>query len=75
MNRRPVQSSNVASVGYEPGNEDEGREPVLEVEFKSGGVYRYTGVSEYEYRALLGASSIGKYVRQSIIGNYEEERV
>ena len=39
MYRIPVSSSNLASVGYEGG--------ILEIEFKSGSVYQYSGVPVY----------------------------
>ena len=54
VNRRPVSSSNIASVGWEQG--------VMEVEFTSGKTYRYEDVPEGEYQALLGADSPGKYL-------------
>jgi hypothetical protein len=52
MQRRPVESSNISSLGWE--------DETLEVEFISGHLYEYHGVPESEYQALLGASSIGK---------------
>ena len=54
MRRRPVQSSNIAAVGWE--------DEVLEVEFVSGHVYSYHDVPESEYQALLGADSIGQHL-------------
>ena len=71
MLRRPVTSSNVASVGWEPGEEGEDV-GVLEVEFKSGHVYRYEGVPEREFEALVGAGSVGRYLNAHIIGHYDE---
>ena len=53
MNRQPVKSAAVLSVGYEDG--------VLEVEYPSG-VYRMEGVSQDQYDALLTADSIGRAV-------------
>lgn len=72
MIRRPVKSSNVASIGFEA-REDEPT-GTLEVEFVSGHVYRYSDVPESEYRRLLGASSVGKHLNQFIKGTYDEER-
>lgn len=65
MNRTPVQSSNVVSIGYEGG--------VLEVEFKSG-VYRYFGVAPEVYQTLLIAPSVGKAIN-AIKDNYKFEKV
>jgi hypothetical protein len=60
MNRTPVSSSNVASVGYEPSS------MTLEVEFNSGAIYQYFDVPEVEYQNLMGAESVGKYLNQNI---------
>ena len=52
MNRTPVKSSAVVSVGYENG--------VLEVEYAGGRVYQMEGVSPDQYDALLTADSLGR---------------
>jgi len=61
MERIPVKSSNVASVGYD--------EPTktMEIKFKSGGVYQYSGVEPQTHADLMGAESIGKFVSQNIV--------
>ena len=56
MQRTPVTSSNIASIGYDPD------EKVLEVEFLDGSVYQYHGVPETHYRNLMVASSHGTYL-------------
>lgn len=61
MNRIPVVSSNLASVGYEGG--------ILEIEFKSGLVYQYSGVPAYVFEALMSAPSHGKYFSAHIRNN------
>jgi hypothetical protein len=73
MNRRPVQSSNISSVGFEPG--EDGQPGVMEVEFRNGMIYAYADVPEGEYQALLGAGSVGRYLNAHIIGTYDESRV
>ncbi|MBI5374534.1 MAG: KTSC domain-containing protein [Candidatus Schekmanbacteria bacterium] len=55
MNRTPVSSSNLASVGYDPVNF------ILEIEFHNGGIYQYFNVPESEFNGLMGAESHGKY--------------
>jgi hypothetical protein len=55
MNRTPVSSSNLASVGYDP------RTRTLEVAFLNGSVYQYSNVPEAVYRGLMSASSHGSY--------------
>lgn len=64
MNRKPVESSNIAAVGYDAD------EQVLEVEFRSGGVYQYHGVPENVFQQLLYASSKGRFFHQNIKGRY-----
>lgn len=61
MNRIPVVSSNLASIGYENG--------ILEIEFKSGSVYQYSGVPVFVYEALMSAPSHGKYFSAHIRDN------
>jgi hypothetical protein len=74
MNRRPVESSNIASIGWEPDSED-ATTGTLEVEFHHGGVYQYSAVPEQEYQNLIGASSIGRYLATNIVGTYDDRRV
>lgn len=64
MNRVPVVSTNVVAVGYDL------KSRTLEVEFKAGTVYQYFDVPEAEYRCLLGADSVGRYLNQNIKGSY-----
>ena len=60
MERFPVESSNLASVGYDP------ESAVLEIEFKSGGIYEYSGVPQSVYDDLMNAASKGKYFHRYI---------
>jgi len=55
LERKAVRSTNVASVGYDQ------KSKVLEIAFKSGGVYQYSGVPEKRYQSLMKASAIGSY--------------
>jgi KTSC domain len=75
MQRRPVNSSNLAAVGWEAADENSPDIGEMEVEFRNGFVYRYEGVPRSEYENLLGASSPGRYLNQNIIGVYDERRV
>lgn len=61
MERTPVVSSNVASVGYDP------ETSTLEIQFKSGGIYQYPGVDPNTHLSLMGAESIGRFVNQNIV--------
>jgi len=61
MQRVPVESSSIASIGYAP------QERVLELEFRqSGEVYLYFDVPAEEYTAFLAADSKGTYVNQQL---------
>ena len=63
MRREPVESSNLATVGFSDG--------VLEIEFRHGGVYQYFNVPASVYEALMSAESKGKYFHQFIRDKYE----
>ena len=65
MRRIPIDSSAIASVGYDRDREE------LEVEFRSGNVYRYASVPEKVYEELLQASSKGRYFGEHIRGQYD----
>jgi hypothetical protein len=67
MERTPVQSSCVATVGYDPVTS------VLEIEFKNGKVYRYQQVPRAAYRLLIQAPSIGRYVNEQIVPRFTAE--
>ena len=54
MQRTPVKSSTLVSVGFDDG--------ILEVEFKNGDVYRYYGVPSGTYAGLMTAPSKGSYL-------------
>ena len=69
MQRAPVASSSVASVGYD----DTAFE--LEIEFHNGRVYRYSRVPVAAYRLLLQARSIGEYVNTVIKPRFEARAV
>jgi KTSC domain len=74
VNRRPVSSANIASIGWQE-SEEGASSGTLEVAFRSGHIYRYADVPESQYMALLGASSVGKSFNATIKDHYEEERV
>jgi len=60
MERIPVCSSDLASVGYD-------RETfTLEIEFKSGSIYQYFNVPYEVYEGLMNAISKGTYFQNHI---------
>ena len=64
MERKKTQSSNIASVGYDE------EKKILEIGFKSGGVYQYTNVGPTVYDTFIKAESLGKYFHQYIKGTF-----
>jgi len=60
MKRESVESSNLASIGYDADQE------ILEIEFNHGGIYQYLQVPESVYKGLIDASSKGQYFDRNI---------
>ncbi len=60
MERISVESTNLASVGYD---EDSS---TLEIEFLNGGIYQYNGVPTEIHEGLINAGSKGQYFHQNI---------
>ncbi len=60
IERKPVRSSSVAEIGYEP------RRRILDVLFHNGGLYRYFGVPANVHSALICADSIGRYMNRFV---------
>lgn len=69
MDREPVTSSNLVSVGYEPASE------TLEVEFKKSGIYQYYNVPEFMHERLMSADSIGTFFNTEIKNAYPNSKV
>lgn len=69
IERTPVRSSNVSSVGYNQKAE------ILEVEFHNGSIYHYFGVPSYLFNGLMSASSHGKYLNAYIKPKYAYEQL
>lgn len=69
MQRRPVNSSNIASVGFDPDRN------VLEIEFKSGGIYQYLDVPQIVFNNLERASSVGRYFSEHIRDQYRTIKI
>lgn len=69
MNRESVQSSMIASLGYESDTS------TLEVEFNSGAVWQYYDVPESIYHEMMNSGSLGKFFHSNIKGQYREAQV
>ncbi len=64
-----VNSSNIQAIGYD----DE--EEVLAIEFHSGMLYHYSGVSQTTFEELRDASSVGRYFNTNIRGDYPYQKM
>ncbi len=69
MKRITIESSNLASIGYDEKNEK------LEIQFHSGGIYQYDDVAKEIYDELMNAESKGRYFMSEIRGAYSYIRV
>ena len=69
MDRHPVASSNIRSIGYNSSDQ------VLEIEFNDGSVYHYFGVPQFEYQGLMTASSHGTYLAKNIKNKYTYKKI
>lgn len=65
----PVESSNLAAVGYDPAQR------TLYVEFKGGGLYAYADVPPATHAALMAAPSKGRYLNAEVKGAYAYQRL
>jgi hypothetical protein len=69
MQRVPVDSQALRSVGYDPTRQ------VLQAEFTSGNVYEYDDVPLEVYQDLMAAESHGRYFNACIKDRYRYRRL
>jgi hypothetical protein len=69
IQRQPVSSSDIASIGYDATTE------TLEIEFKATGMYRYFSVPKNVWDELARTPSPGKLFLQHIKGKYPWEKI
>ncbi len=69
MERTPVQSKEIAVVGYDA------KKSILEIVFRRGGVYHYEGVPAAVHQQLMKAPSLGTYFTQNIKDSYSYKKV
>lgn len=69
IGRRPLESSVLAAVGYDVAKR------LLEIEFRSGAIYRYHDVPEEIHRRLLAAESKGHFFGAHIRSKFRSELV
>ena len=68
MERKPVESSLLKSVGYSAESK------TLEVEFAKGGVYRYFNVPPEKHKEMMAAASIGSYFSKFVKMDHSYEK-
>jgi len=69
MERKPVDSSDLKSVGYDIDSK------TLEIEFHSRATYQYFGVPEGIHEGLMQAQSCGKYFHENIKSAYQCKKI
>lgn len=69
MQRLPVESSDIVSIGYDP------KASVLEIEFKEGRVYQYFDVAPDVHERFMRADSYGEFFFAHITKHYRYKRV
>lgn len=69
MDRRPILSTNICSIGYDLHSD------MLEVEFTSGDIYQYFNVPEHLYNGLMSSLSKGSFLNDHIKYSYRYKKI
>ena len=69
MERKRLNASTIRSAGYDPAKQ------LLEIEFSSGSIVQYSGVSPEVYRQFVNAPSPGSFFQDKIEENFSSRRV
>jgi len=69
MDRKPVKSSNIKSVGYDAATRK------MHVEFSSGGVYEYDGVEPSDHASFVHDSSPGGHFAKHIRPKFKGKKL
>jgi len=69
MERKRVNASSIRSVGYDSGRQ------LLEVEFTSGSIVQYSGVSPEVHRRFMNAPSPGSFFQDQIDEHFASKRI
>ena len=60
IDREPVKSTSIASVGYDD------LSATLEIEFRKASVYQYYDVPQRIYTELITASALGRFINNKV---------
>jgi KTSC domain-containing protein len=69
VERKRVNASNIRSVGYDAGRQ------LLEIEFSSGSIVQYSGVSPEVHRRFMSSPSPGSFFQDQIEENFSSKRI
>lgn len=69
MDMRPVSSSNISAVGYDPDTE------TLRVQFTNGSIYEYKNVPSVLFDEFLAAGSLGSFLNRNIRYSFPYEKI
>ncbi|WML67926.1 MAG: hypothetical protein METHP_01494 [Methanoregula sp. SKADARSKE-2] len=69
MERQPVKSCNLKSVGYDDNFKN------LEIEFHSGIIYQYQCVPSKIFTDLMASQSVGSFFTSKIQNRYRSKRL
>lgn len=69
MDRKRVNASTIRSVGYDAARQ------TLEVEFTSGSIVQYSGVSPEVHRRFVGAPSPASFFQDQIEENFSSKKI
>ena len=69
MNRKPISSTNIKSVGYDPNKR------TLQIEFKRGTVYDYEDVPQTMFDKFMASKSKGKFFISDIRDAFKWRRL
>ena len=69
MERKRINASTIRAVGYDA------RQQLLEIEFTSGSIVQYSGVSSEVHRRFVNAPSPGSFFQDQIEENFSSKRV
>jgi len=69
MERKRVNASTIRSVGYDA------EKQLLEIEFSSGSIVQFSGVSPEVHRRFMSSPSPGSFFQDQIDENYPSKRI
>jgi len=69
VERKRVSASTLRSVGYDAGKQ------LLEIEFSSGSIVQYSGVSPEVHRRFMSSPSPGSFFQDQIDENFPSRKV